>query len=183
QARALIDQAQARLDQAQARLDQVQAQLKQAQIDQAQARIDQAQAQSDLTQAGCNQAQAQLKQVHAQFKQAWAQAEVSGRTPLQYQFMLLGISALSFILMLLLLLRRNQISLPLTGQLIIFLPEECIVELEALHQQIKSEEDSIWVIRMIMLWTVLELLWALHIQINVENLWLPKGKGHNKIDD
>ncbi|MBD2168654.1 hypothetical protein H6G04_30200 [Calothrix membranacea FACHB-236] len=102
----------------------------------------------------------------------------------QHQFILLGISALCFILILLLLLRqRNRISLTLTGQLIIVLPEECITELEALHQQMKSEERSIWVIRTIMLWSVLELLWAFHIQINVENFWLPKSKGHTKIDE
>jgi hypothetical protein len=114
--------------------------------------------------------------------EAQIQAQMQAET-LQQQFILLGISGLCFILMLLLLLRRNQISLPLTGQLIIVLPEECVVELEAFHQQIKFEKRSAWVIRMIMLWTVLELLWAFHVQINVENLSLPKSKGHNKIDD
>lgn len=85
--------------------------------------------------------------------------------------------------MLLLLRQRNQIFLPLTGQLIIVLPEEYIADLEAFYQQMKSEERSIWFIRKKMLWTILELLWALHIQINVENLWLPQNKGRNKIDD
>ncbi|MBC1225407.1 hypothetical protein GNF10_32895 [Nostoc sp. UCD121] len=123
---------------------------------------------------------AQAARAQAQAAQVVAQVEAQA---LQQQLILLGISALCFILMLLLLLRRNQISLPFTGQLIIVLPEEYIVELEAFHQQIKFEKRSIWVIRKIMLWTVLELLWAFHIQINVENLWLPKSRGHNKIDD
>ena len=102
---------------------------------------------------------------------------------LQNQFMLLGISALCFILILLLLLRRNQIDLSLTYQLIIFLPEQYIVDLEDLYQQIKSEESSIWVIRKILLKNVLEVLWAFHVQINLENLWLPKNKAREKIDD
>lgn len=72
-----------------------------------------------------------VMQVYLENKQAEAQ-----------QFILLGISALCFMLMLLLLLRRNQISLTLTGQLIIVLPEECIVELEAFHQQIKFDGTS-----------------------------------------
>jgi hypothetical protein len=127
-----------------------------------------------------------LKQTQVQTQEALVEAQIQAQMQaetLQQQFILLGISGLCFILMLLLLLRRNQISLPLTGQLIIVLPEECVVELEAFHQQIKFEKRSAWVIRMIMLWTVLELLWAFHVQINVENLSLPKSKGHNKIDD
>jgi hypothetical protein len=186
-------QAQAQYDQAVA---QALAQYDQAQYDQAVTQaVTQAVAQDVqagravahnkqvLAQAHYKQSQAQYKQAvtQAHYKQAQAVAQAQVQA-LQSQFTLLGISALCF-LMLLLLLRRNQISLPLTGQLIIVLPEECIVELEDFHQQIKFEKRSAWVIRMIMLWTVLELLWALHIQINVENLWLPKSRGHTKIDE
>ena len=92
-------------------------------------------------------------------------------------------SAFCFIVVLLLLLRQqNRISLSLTGQLICFLPEECIAELEALRQQLKSEHHSIWLIRRIMFWTFLNLLWALYFQINIENLLFPPFGGNKKID-
>ena len=97
---------------------------------------------------------------------------------------LLMILASGFIAMLLLLLRQqNRISLTLTGQLICFFPEECIAELEALHQQMKSEQRSTWLIRMIMLRSFLELFLALYVQINIENLWLPQHRGRKNIDE
>lgn len=83
----------------------------------------------------------------------------------------------------LLLKQRNRVSLNLIGQLITFIPEECVAELGALYQQKKSEQHSIWFIRTIMLWSFLELLWAFYIQINVENLWLPNSKERKKIDE
>jgi hypothetical protein len=102
---------------------------------------------------------------------------------LQQELLLLGISVASFIVMMLLLLRqRNRISLTLTGQLICFFPEECIAELEALHEKMKSEQRSNWLIHMIMLQNFLGLLWAFYVQINIENLWLPQHRGHKNID-
>ncbi|MBD2168653.1 hypothetical protein H6G04_30195 [Calothrix membranacea FACHB-236] len=108
--------------------------------------------------------------------------QAQARQALQQQSMLLGIPAFCCIFMLALLLgQRNKISLTLTGQLIIIFPEEWVAELEASHQLLKSQERSIWVIRKKMLKAVVQLLWA-YFQINVENLWLPKSKGRNKID-
>ncbi|NES00493.1 MAG: hypothetical protein F6J86_43060 [Symploca sp. SIO1B1] len=69
----------------------------------------------------------------------------------------------------------------ITGKLARILPEECIGELEALHQRMKSQQRPLWFIQLRMLQEVVELLWAFYIQINLENLWLP-GK-NNRIDD
>jgi hypothetical protein len=70
--------------------------------------------------------------------------------------------------------QRNAISLSLTGQLILFLPEECTAELGALEHRLKAEkENSLWRIRLFLLWCFLELLWSFYVQINLENLTLP----------
>lgn len=62
----------------------------------------------------------------------------------------------------------------LKSKLICFLPEEYIAELEALHQQLKFEQCFNWVIHMIMFKNILELFWALYVQINIDNFWLPQ---------
>ncbi|NES24255.1 MAG: hypothetical protein F6K41_36420 [Symploca sp. SIO3E6] len=99
---------------------------------------------------------------------------------LNQAWLILGLSALSLITLLLLLLKQqNQVSLTLTGEL--FFPEECIAELEALHQRMKSQQQPLWFIQFRMLQEIVELLWAFYIHINLENLWLP-GK-HNSIDE
>ena len=119
-----------------------------------------------------------------QLEQALQRALQAQWQKLQQESLFLGISALCFTAMLLLLLRqRNQISLTLTGQFICIFPEECIAELEALHEQMKSEQRSNWLIHMIMLWTFLELFWAFYVQINIENLWLPQHRGRKNIDE
>ncbi|MBC1225406.1 hypothetical protein GNF10_32530 [Nostoc sp. UCD121] len=101
-----------------------------------------------------------------------------------FELFVLLVLASGFVGMLVLLLRqRNQISLPLTDQLIIVLPEEYIADLEALYQYKNSQDLPVWVIKKEMLWTVLGMLWAFHIQINLDNLWLPNSKGHKRIDD
>ncbi|NER52634.1 MAG: hypothetical protein F6J92_39545 [Symploca sp. SIO1A3] len=87
-------------------------------------------------------------------------------------WLFLGLSVLGFITLLLLLLRQqNQVSLTLTGQL--FLPEECIADLEALHQRMKSQQCPLWFIQLRMLQEIVELLWAFQIHIRIENFWLP----------
>ncbi|MEH2081855.1 MAG: hypothetical protein V7K89_18290 [Nostoc sp.] len=150
-------------------LAQEKAKQSQTKLDQALVNYEDKKAQAKLWQAKQSQVQAQL----------W-QAKQS-QTQLQQEFVPLISAVLMFILMLVLLLRQgNKISLPLTGQLIIVLPEECIAELEALHQQMKSDQRSIWFIRRIMLRSILESLWAFFILINFENLWLPRNKGRTK---
>ena len=122
-----------------------------------------------------------LMQASAPAVLAWEQepALVSAQitTPqeqqLQNSLMLLGISALSFILMLWLLLRQqNQTSLTLIGQLGSVLLEEHVADLGNLYQEIKSKESSIWIVRGKMFKAVIEVIWA-YVQIIVENLWRP----------
>lgn len=76
----------------------------------------------------------------------------------------------------------NATSIPLTGQLIFFIPEECVAELGVLHGRLIKQQTPIWKVRLMMLWCVLSLMWAFYIQINIENLGLPKigGRGSNR---
>lgn len=78
--------------------------------------------------------------------------------------------------------QHNQISLSLKSQLIYFLPEECVAELQALRQQLKFEQRSNWIICMIMLKNILELFWAFYVQIKIDNLWLLQHRGRQNID-
>ncbi len=103
---------------------------------------------------------------------------------LQQELFFLTASVLGLITIVFLLLRqRVQISVTFTGQFILIFPEECVAELEALYQQMKSNELADWYIRIIILRNFLELLWAFYVQINIENFRLPKTNGHRKIDE
>ncbi len=52
------------------------------------------------------------------------------------------------------------------------LPEECVAELEALYKQLKSQKKPRWLIVIIIIWNFLELIFAVYIQIKIENLLL-----------
>ncbi len=52
-------------------------------------------------------------------------------------------------------------------------PEECVAELEAFSRQLHSSNKPRWLINMIVLGSYLELIFALYIQIKVENIFLP----------
>jgi len=94
---------------------------------------------------------------------------------------LLGVLVFSSLICLLLLLRlRAQISMPLAGQLICFLPEECVAELGIFRQRLQSQKRSELLIRLLLLSCVIELFWVFYISIQIDNLWLP---GSKKIDD
>lgn len=67
--------------------------------------------------------------------------------------------------------------------LIIVIPEEYVVDLKDLYQQLIEEKRSTWVIRITMLRAFLEMLWVFYIRIKVENIWLPQNKARKKIDD
>jgi hypothetical protein len=95
--------------------------------------------------------------------------------------MLLGASAFFSLICLLLLLRlRAQIAMPLTGQLICFLPEECVAELSVFRQRLQSQKRSELLIRLLLLCCIIQLFWAFYICIQIDNLCLPSNK---KIDD
>ena len=76
---------------------------------------------------------------------------------------------------------KKQRCYTITGKLAHLLPEECVAELEALHQRMKSQQRPLLFIQLRMLQEVVELLWAFYIHINLENLWLPGG--YNRIDE
>ena len=76
---------------------------------------------------------------------------------------------------------KKQRHYAITSKLVYILPEECIAELQTLHQRMKSQQRPLWFIRLRMLQEIVELLWAFHVHIKLENLWLP-GK-NNKMDE
>lgn len=53
-------------------------------------------------------------------------------------------------------------------------PEEAVADLAALQQRLKRSKKHPTYIQLRMAWEFLYLLWAVHIQIKIENLWLPK---------
>lgn len=53
-------------------------------------------------------------------------------------------------------------------------PEEAVADLAALRQRLKRSKKHPTYIQLRMAWEFLYLLWAVHIQIKIENLWLPK---------
>jgi hypothetical protein len=64
-----------------------------------------------------------------------------------------------------------------------FFPEDYIANIKALHQRLQTRHKNRWLVRFIMLRAILESFWALYIQINIENLWLPKKSGSKRVDD
>ncbi len=53
-------------------------------------------------------------------------------------------------------------------------PEEAVADLAALQQRLKRSKKHPTYIQLRTAWEFLYLLWAVHIQIKIENLWLPK---------
>ncbi|MEM9274533.1 MAG: hypothetical protein AAGA80_16440 [Cyanobacteria bacterium P01_F01_bin.143] len=91
------------------------------------------------------------------------------------QFSMLAILSITVLMLSLLFLirQRNQgVTWSMTGMYLF--PEECISELEARYERLKSDEDnSAWEIRLIMLWEILILLKSIYIQVAIEDLFLP----------
>jgi hypothetical protein len=96
--------------------------------------------------------------------------------------LLLSISLITLISLVFLLRKlRASNNLSFHAQLIAFLPEECIAELNILLQRMKKAKASPWEIRLRLLTEFLTLLWVFYIQIKFENLWLPSD--NHEIDD
>jgi hypothetical protein len=53
-------------------------------------------------------------------------------------------------------------------------PEEAVADLAALRQRLKRSKKHSTYIQLRMAWEFLYLMWAVHIQIKIGNLWLPK---------
>ena len=111
------------------------------------------------------------------------QARVSRlRLRMIYEFVILGVAAFGgLVLLLLLVLQRDRTGVPLTGHLVLVLPEECVAELAALHQRLRKQQRPRWYVRFRMVQETLELMFGVYIQVNLDNWGLP-GQG-NRIDD
>lgn len=53
-------------------------------------------------------------------------------------------------------------------------PEEAVADLAALRQRLNRSKKHPTYSQLRMAWEFLYLLWAVHIKIKIENLWLPK---------
>ena len=99
-----------------------------------------------------------------------------------YEFIGLGVAAFGgLVLLLLLVLQRDRTGVPLTGHLVLILPEECVAELAALHQRLRKQQHPRWYVRFRMVQEVLELMFGVYVQVNLDNWGLPGWS--NRIDD
>jgi hypothetical protein len=90
------------------------------------------------------------------------------------------ISSISFLLLMLQQLRRFQ-GIAWSGYWICYFPEEVVQDLADLSDRLAQEGKTPRQIRTRIYAEILTLIWAFYIQINIENLWLPKGD--RRIDD
>ena len=110
-----------------------------------------------------------------------AQASLLKRR-MSYEFITLG-AAIFGVLLLLLLLQRHRTGLPLTGHLVLVLPEECVAELAALQQRLKQQQRPVWFVRCRMVQETLALMVGVYVQINLDNWGLPGQGNSRRIDD
>jgi cytochrome bd-type quinol oxidase subunit 1 len=71
------------------------------------------------------------------------------------------------------LMFRQVKDVTFTGYLLYSFPEEIISELAALREQLTKQKRSTWLIRSILFYQILTLVWGIYIQINIDNLTLP----------
>lgn len=71
---------------------------------------------------------------------------------------------------------RDSDKLPLLFQMCCrqILPEECAAELGVLQRRMKKKGYSTRTILLCLFWECLVILWAIYVQLKLENLWLPK---------
>lgn len=95
----------------------------------------------------------------------------------------LGGSGIAILVLLLLMLQnlRQLQGITWVGYLNFYFPEEVVAELAALRAQLTQTQKSTWLIRYILFYEVLTLIWAFYIQITIDNFWLPSSD--RRIDD
>ncbi|WP_310487097.1 hypothetical protein [Chamaesiphon sp. VAR_69_metabat_338] len=54
-----------------------------------------------------------------------------------------------------------------------YFSEEIVAELSALRERLTNEQKLTWLIRFILFYQILTLVWGIYIQINIDNLTLP----------
>ena len=103
---------------------------------------------------------------------------------MSYEFIGLGATAFGgLVLLLLLLLQRDRTGIPLTGHLVLVLPEECVAELAALLQRLKKQQHPGWFVRFRLVQETLALMVGVYVQINFDNWRLPGAGSSRRIDD
>jgi HEAT repeats len=90
------------------------------------------------------------------------------------------ISSISFLLLMLQQIRYFQ-GITWSGYWICYFPEEVVQDLADLSDQLAQEGKTTRQIRTRIYAEILTLIWVFYIQVNIENLWLPKGD--RRIDD
>jgi hypothetical protein len=94
------------------------------------------------------------------------------------QCLSLGIGSFGILAFMLHVLSRNPYLLSWSGHLLL-LPEETIAELIALKRRRQKQNLPQWKLLLELTVEVLLLLWAIHIQIRLQNLSLPPSKKQN----
>jgi hypothetical protein len=100
---------------------------------------------------------------------------LNNRTIFDRELMLIGIGSTATLLLFFLILRSIHKSKGITfsDRLICYFPEEIVSELAALREQLTKEKKLNWLIRSILFYQILTLVWGIYIQINIDNLTLP----------
>jgi hypothetical protein len=88
---------------------------------------------------------------------------------------LMGIGSTGTLVLFVLVLRSiHQFKgLTFSDRLICYFPEEIAAELTALQEQLTKEKKSTLLIRFILFYQILTLVWGIYIQIKIDNLTLP----------
>jgi hypothetical protein len=63
----------------------------------------------------------------------------------------------------------------------LFFPDEIVAEMKALHEKLSLEKKSSWYIRTKLFYEFITLIWALNVQIKIDNLHLPSKQ--RNVDD
>ncbi len=94
---------------------------------------------------------------------------------LDRELIFLGGGSLATLVLLLLMLRSLQQvkGITFSDHLICYFSEEIVAELAALREQLTDEEKPTWLIRFILSYQILTLIWGIYIRINIDNLTLP----------
>jgi hypothetical protein len=93
------------------------------------------------------------------------------RNNLNLEFILLGVSLGIFLLLPLIMRSFQQVNLiTFSDYLTCYFPEEIVAELTALRARLTDDKKSTWLIRFILFYQIITLVWGIYIQIKIDNL-------------
>jgi hypothetical protein len=75
----------------------------------------------------------------------------------------------------------NQKSIRRIVLLKLFFPDDIVAEMTAMREKLFLEKKSIWYVRAKLFYEFIRLLWALNVQIKIDNLYLPSKQ--RNVDD